>query len=398
MGKTMHEQESLIGRARELAAGIVGASAAENDRTEKYPWHCVEALRDARLMGMTIPQEYGGLGVDFKTTSMVVEEIAKACGACGRIIVDSNMGAVSAIMEYGTRAQKERTAELILSGDKPAICISEPGAGSAAGEMTTRADKRDGRYVINGEKYWITGGGISRLYLVIAQVYSETGTHEGIGGFIVEGQNTTGFAVGAREPAMGIRAIPETRLHFTNMEVDESALLLPPRGLRKGFAQIMSAYNSQRVGAAAVALGIAQGAFEVAMAYTKERRQFGRPINEFQGLQWIIADMSIQLAAARMLIHGAADSSNPFPDQTLAAQAKVMTAEAAITITNAALQLHGSMGYSRNLPLERMVRDARMFTIAGGTAQILRNVIAAKLFDQKFPQTRNGYAAAAMQS
>jgi alkylation response protein AidB-like acyl-CoA dehydrogenase len=385
--------DDLRARARALAQGLIGERAAEIDRTEAYPWDCVEALREAGLLGMTIPVSYGGLGADYLQVVEVVEEIAKACGACGRIVVDTNMGAISAIMAYGTEAQKQLAATLVLSGDKPAICISEPTAGSAATEMKTRADRRGSGFVINGEKYWITGGGVSRLYLIVANVFSEAGKHEGIGSFIVEGSDHDGFVVGEREPAMGIRGIPETRLHFNNLALDETALLAPPGGLRRGFAEVMTAYNSQRVGAAAVALGIAAGAFDLALARAESREQFGRPIAEFQGLQWIIADMSIQLAAARLMVRNAARESAPFPDPLLAAQAKVCAAETAIAVTNAALQVHGSSGYSRRLPLERMVRDARMFTIAGGTAQILRNLIASKLFERKFPQTRDGYAA-----
>lgn len=387
-----HDDGAFRATARALAQGVIGERAAETDRTEAYPRYAVEALRDAGLLGMTIPVELGGRGASFLDVVTVVEEIAKACGASGRIVVDTNMGAVPAIMAYGSDAQKRRTAELVLAGDKPAICISEPGAGSAATEMRTRADRRGNDFVINGEKYWITGGGVSKLYLILAKVFAETGEFEGIGAFMVEGLDTEGFVVGEREPAMGIRGIPETRLHFHDMVVKGSQLLAPPLGLRKGFGQIMTAYNSQRVGAAAVALGIAGGAFDHALDYAGKREQFGRPIAEFQGLQWMLADMSVQLAAARALVRNAAAHSNPFPVPLEAAQAKILAAETAIAVTNTALQIHGSSGYSRNLPLERMVRDARMFTIAGGTAQILRTVVASQLLGRKLPQTRDGYA------
>jgi 3-sulfinopropanoyl-CoA desulfinase len=168
--------------------------------------------------------------------------------------------------------------------------------------------------------------------------------------------------------------------------------LIPPEGVRRGFAGLMNAYNSQRVGAATVALGLAEGAYELALERAKIREQFGRPIAEFQGLQWMLADMSIGIAAAQALIYSAA-SSNPagFPDPTQAAQAKVFASEMAIKVTNDALQIFGAEGYGRDLPLERMVRDARMFTIGGGTAQILRTVIASRLLDRKLPQTRDGY-------
>jgi 3-sulfinopropanoyl-CoA desulfinase len=179
------------------------------------------------------------------------------------------------------------------------------------------------------------------------------------------------------------------------MAVPADALILPPRGLRKGFAELMNAYNGQRIGAATVALGLAEGAYALALAYVQEREQFGRPIAEFQGLQWMLADMATQLAAAQALIYkAAAPAGQAFPDVCEAAQAKIFASEMAIKVTNDALQLFGAAGYSRNLPLERMVRDARMFTIGGGTAQILRTVVASRLLGRKLPQTRHGYVAA----
>jgi alkylation response protein AidB-like acyl-CoA dehydrogenase len=200
--------------------------------------------------------------------------------------------------------------------------------------------------------------------------------------------------IGKREPAMGLRGIPEAEIRFEDMQLSADALVLPPRGLRKGFADLMNAYNAQRVGAAAVALGLAAGAYDLALAYAQERHQFGRPISEFQGVQWMLADMATEIAAAEALIYkAAAGAGDGFPDATQAAQAKIFTSEMAIKVTNDALQLFGAAGYSRNRPLERMVRDARMFTIGGGTAQILRTVVAARLLGRRLPQTRDGYVS-----
>jgi alkylation response protein AidB-like acyl-CoA dehydrogenase len=187
---------------------------------------------------------------------------------------------------------------------------------------------------------------------------------------------------------MGLRGIPETEIIFDDLEIADEMVLRNPSGVPRGFAELMNAYNSQRVGAATVALGLAQGAFETATAWVKERRQFGRPIAEFQGLQWMLADMAIALNAARLGIHQAAASASPFPDPLLAAQAKVFASEMAIKVTNDALQMFGARGYSREYPMERMARDARMFTIGGGTAQVLRNFIAGKVLGQKLSQTR----------
>ncbi len=385
-------QQALRAKARNLANGAFASRAAEVDRSEQYPWDNVELLEEAGFFGMTIPTAYGGQGASYLDAVLVIEEVAKCCGVTGRIVVEANMGAVGAIMKYGSEAQKRLAAELVLAGDKPAICITEPNAGSAASQMTTRADRRGNGFVINGKKHWITGGGVSRLHLVFARVFDERGDEEGIGGFIAIRDETPGLKIGKREPAMGLRGIPESEIIFENMEVTADALVLPPRGLRKGFADLMSAYNGQRIGAATVALGLAEGAYELALAYAQEREQFGRPICEFQGVQWMLADMATAIAAAQALIYkAAAGVGDSFPDVTEAAQAKIFASEMAIKVTNDALQLFGAAGYSRNRPLERMVRDARMFTIGGGTAQILRTVVASRLLGRRLPQTREGY-------
>ena len=277
-------------------------------------------------------------------------------------------------MAYGSEAQKALAARLVLAGDKPAICISEPEAGCAASEMTTRADRHGSGYLINGKKHWITGGGVSKLHLIFARVFDGT-VEQGIGGFIAIDESsgkTKGLTIGRREPTMGLRGLPETEINLMDLEVDEGMAIVPPEGLKHGFAGLMNAYNGQRIAAATVALGLAQGAFEQALAYTKKRQQFGRPIHEFQGLQWMLADMSTDIAGARALIHKAA-SCEGFPDALEAAQAKVAASEMAIKVTNGALQIFGAAGYSRRNPSERMVRDARMFTIGGGTAQILED-------------------------
>jgi 3-sulfinopropanoyl-CoA desulfinase len=389
-------QKKLQGLAREIAEGCVRNRPAETDRSEAYPWDNVRELTRAGLMGYTIPREYGGAGGSVLDAALIVEEMARVCGVTGRIAVEANMGAISAVMRYGSEAQKHLAADLVLGGDKPAICIIEPAAGSAATEMTTRPDRRGDIYVPNGKEHWITGGGVSRLHLVFARVFDRDGAELGIGGFLVvrdeKGSVTPkGFRVGKREPTMGLRGIPETEIILEDVEVPADMVVQPPGGWRRGFAELMNAYNSQRVGAATVALGLARGAFDKTLAFAKSREKFGRPIAEFQGLQWMLADMSVQLNAARLSIHQAAASADPFPDPLLAAQAKVLASEMAIRVTNDALQLMGARGYSRNQPLERMVRDARMFTIGGGTAQVLRTQIASRLLGWKLPQTRDGY-------
>ena len=391
-------QKQLQANAREFAKKEIAPRAAEVDRSEKYPWKNVELLTNQGFMGMTIPKEYGGKGMTYLDVVLVIEEIAKVCGVSARIVVEANMGAIGAVMKYGTEVQKKLAAEHVLSGDKPAICITEPEAGSAATEMTTRADHKGDRYILNGMKHWITGGGVSKFHLIFARVY-ENNEPQGIAGFIAL-KGAKGLKTGKREPAMGLRGIPETQIIFKDLEISEEMALIPPEGLQRGFAGLMNAYNGQRVGAGTVAMGIAAGAYELALEFSKDRNQFGRPICEFQGLQWMLADMHIQIEAARLLLRKAAagnsessgENGNGFPDILEAAQAKIFASEMAIKVTNDALQIFGSSGYSRNFPLERMARDARMFTIGGGTAQILRTVVASALLERKLPQTREGYS------
>ena len=385
------EQTLLRSRAQELAREVIHPRAAEIDRTEQYPWDNVVALRDAGFMGYTIPQAYGGAGGSFLDMTLIIEEMAKVCGVTARIAVEANMGAISAVMLYGSDAQRRLAAELVLAGDKPAICITEPEAGSAASDMTTRADLRGDRFILNGAKHWITGAGVSKLHLIFARTFDEDGAELGIGGFLAVRDMAPGLRIGKREPTMGLRGIPETEIILEDLEIPEEMVLRTPGGWQRSFAALMEAYNSQRVGAATVAMGLAQGAFNEALGFVKSRRQFGRPIGEFQGLQWMLADMAIAIDAARLMIHHAAASAAPLPDALLAAQAKVLAAETAIRVTNDALQIFGARGYSRAYPLERMARDARMFTIGGGTAQVLRTLVASRLLGWKLPQHRGAY-------
>jgi alkylation response protein AidB-like acyl-CoA dehydrogenase len=385
---------ALQARARAFAQQVVRPRAAEIDAQEQYPWDIVTALTEAGFVGMTIPAALGGQGRSFLDAVLVIEEMAKCCTVTARIVVETNMGAISTVMAYGNEQQKRLAAGLVLSGDKPAICITEPEAGSDAMAMSTRADRRGERYIINGRKHWITGAGVSRLHLIFARVFDEAGQELGVGGFIAVRDEAKGLALARRERTMGLRGMPEGELVFEDLEIPAGMAVLPPSGFRRGFADLMNAYNSQRVGAGTVAMGIAAGAFDLAVDWVKQREQFGRPIGEFQGLQWMLADMQTQLTASRLMLYAAVRSqgkNSAFPDPMLAAQAKIFASEAAIRIVNDALQMFGARGYSRDLPLERMARDVRMFTIGGGTAQVLRNVLAASVLGMKLPQTRDGY-------
>lgn len=375
MFRLTEAQRTLQAQARQFALEVVAPRVEEMDRTNEYSWPIVKAMTEQGFMGMTVPPQYGGRGRSLLDAVLVVEEIARVCGTVARIVVDANMGIVGAIRHYGTEAQRRRYLPWIAEGEKPAIAITEPEAGSAATMLTTRAVKDGDAYVLDGEKRWITGAGVSRLYLVLAR-FGDVPRAAGVGGLLVEA-STPGLAVPKIRWMMGLRGMPEGDLVFERCRVPADNLLVGPGD---GFKRLMTSYNSQRVGAATVALGIAAGAFDLAVAYAKRREQFGRKIAEFQGLQWMLADMHRQLESARLLIYHAADNAGDgFPDALEAATAKVAAAESAIAVTNAALQIHGAVGYSCELPLERMVRDARMFAIGGGTVEVQKNLIAGRI-------------------
>ncbi|MGB3407732.1 MAG: acyl-CoA dehydrogenase family protein [Jannaschia sp.] len=347
--------------------------AAIWDRERRYCHDNLVDLTRAGLMGMSVPEAFGGPGLSLSQIVPIVEAVSGACTLTGRVLVEGNMGALSAVMAFGTETQKRRAADLVLEGDKPAICITEPGAGSDAQGMTTRATRVPGGWRLDGVKHWITGGGVSRLHLVFAQ------TGQGIRGFLaLPGR---GLRVARLERTMGLCGMPEAELRFENHFVPDDMALPDAR-----FGDLIDAYNTQRVGAATIALGVAAEAARLARDYLMEREQFGRPLADFQGLQWMLADMDTELEAARLLIRDAAASADPFPDRTKAARAKLMTSETAVRVVDRALQCFGARGYGGETPLERMYRDVRMFTIGGGTAQVLRTQIAGHVLGKKLSQ------------
>ncbi|UWQ16411.1 acyl-CoA dehydrogenase family protein [Jannaschia sp. M317] len=354
--------------------------AAVWDRERRYCHDNVSDLVDAGLMGMSVPKAHGGPGLSLSQIVPIIEAVSGACTLTGRVLVEGNMGALSAIMAYGTQVQKTRAADLVLAGDKPAICITEPGAGSDAQAMVTRATPVPGGWRLDGIKHWITGGGVSQLHLVFAR------TRDGIRGFLA--LPGPGLRVARLERTMGLCGMPEAELRFENHFVPAD-MALP----EATFGHLIDAYNTQRVGAATIALGVAAEAARLARDYLSSREQFGQPLAEFQGLQWMLADMDTELEAARLMIRDAAASADPFPDRTRAARAKLLTSETAVRVVDRALQMHGARGYGAETPLERMYRDVRMFTIGGGTAQVLRNQIAGHVLGRKLPQGRTPFDA-----
>jgi alkylation response protein AidB-like acyl-CoA dehydrogenase len=382
------EQQHLVAWVDELGKQAFAPKAAQWDQNQEYPWENIRKLLAGDILGMTIPVEYGGQGRPLIDAVLAIETAAKYCGVTARIIVETNMGALGCIMAYGTDEQRKRVAERILQeGDKPAIGMTEPDAGTALTDLQTSAVKKADTYIINGTKHWITGGGISRTNLIFARFF-DGGQDRGIGGILVD-KGTPGFTFGRVERAMGLRGIPETELIFQDCEVSAENVVVMADG-SEGFKKLMYGYNAQRLGASAVALGIAQGAHDLAVEYMQKRKAFGRRISEFQGLQWIMAESEIKLNAARLLIYRAAcnarDLSNnvKLPYMNEASMAKAYTSHAALEVTSDSLQMFGAYGYSQDFPLERMMRDVRMFQIGGGTTQAQLNMIARSVFKRKF--------------
>jgi len=382
------EQKRIVETIDEMGKKEFRKKAPRWDENHEYPWENVHLLREANILGMTIPTKYGGQESPLIDAILAIETAAKYCGVTARIIVETNMGAVGCVMAYGTEEQRKLVAHRILNeGDKPAIAMTEPESGTALTDLQTRADKIGTAYVINGTKHWITGGGVSVTNLVFARFF-EDGNEVGIGGILVD-KGIPGFSFGTVERALGLRGIPETELIFKDCEVPEENVVVPGEGV-EGFKKLMYGYNGQRVGASAVALGLAQGAHNLAIDWMKKRKAFGRAISEFQGLQWMMAEAEMELNAARLLIYKAACNARDLPNNVKlpymdeSSMAKAYTGHASFKVVSDSLQMFGAYGYSQDMPLERMLRDVRMFQIGGGTTQAQLNMIARSVFGRKF--------------
>ena len=377
-------QNMLVELADRMGREQFAPKAARWDREHEYPYENVEVLRRAGLLGMTIPKKFGGPERPLIDVVLAIEQIAKYCGVTARIVVETNMGALGCVMAYGSEAQQRELARRVLEeGDKPAIGMTEPGAGTDLTALKTTATERGGGYVLNGTKHWITGGGISRSNLIFARIIDRDGGDQGIGGILVD-LGTPGFKIGRVEDAMGLRGIPEAELLFDNCEVPAANLVV--RDKKDGFKKLMNGYNAQRIGASSVALGIARGAHDLALEYMGQREAFGRKLKEFQGLDWMMAEGEMQLEAARLLVYRAACNARRLANNVMLPQmkeasiAKAFTGHAAFEVVSESLQMFGAAGYSRDLPLERMLRDVRMFQIGGGTTQAQLNMIARSIF------------------
>ena len=367
------EQELVRQMVREFAVNEVKPIAAEIDETERFPMENVKKMAELGMMGIPFPKELGGAGGDVLSYIVAVEELSKVCGTTGVIVSAHTSLCASLIYENGTPAQKEKYLVPLAKGEKiGAFGLTEPGAGTdAAGQQTTAVLDGD-NYILNGSKIFITNGGVADTFIVFAMTDKSQGTR-GISAFIVE-KDFPGFSIGKKEDKLGIRASSTTELIFENCIVPKENLI-GKEG--KGFGIAMKTLDGGRIGIAAQALGIAEGAYEEAVKYMKERKQFGRPLSAFQGLQWMIAEMETKIEAAKLLVYKAAClKQNKMPYSVDAAKAKLFAAEVAMDVTTKAVQIHGGYGYTKEYPVERMMRDAKITEIYEGTSEVQKMVIA----------------------
>tara|TARA_R110002074_G_scaffold349634_1_gene520268 strand:+ start:50261 stop:51442 length:1182 start_codon:yes stop_codon:yes gene_type:complete len=367
------------------------AKAAYWDEHEEYPEANKNLLAELGYLGMLIPEQYGGLGLPLIQGVVFLEELARTCfntALVGQLYLN---GPSKALVELGTEEQKQRILPGVIKGEHLiAISISEPGAGSAVTDLSSNIKKVAGEYILNGTKCFTTAGVEATHSMVFARFGDNSIGARGIGAVLVE-KGMQGFSVGKPERKMGGRAVKEAELHFDNVRIPEQNIIVEGTpDSSDSFKRLMSSFGPERVGNAGMCVGISQGAYDTALAYSETREQFGRPIAEFQGIQWKIADMATQLHAARLMTYRAATNlKNGFPDPLECAMAKLYANEMAQKVTNEALQIHGHYGYCRDYPLERMVRDARGFSLGGGTPEILRNTIAAQCYGRTFNQRRS---------
>ena len=367
------EQELVRQMVREFAVNEVKPIAAEIDETERFPMENVKKMAELGMLGIPFPKEFGGAGGDVLSYIITVEELSKVCGTTGVIVSAHTSLCASLIYENGTPAQKEKYLVPLAKGEKiGAFGLTEPGAGTdAAGQQTTAVLDGD-NYILNGSKIFITNGGVADTFIVFAMTDKSQGTR-GISAFIVE-KDFPGFSIGKKEEKLGIRASSTTELIFENCIVPKENLI-GKEG--KGFSIAMKTLDGGRIGIAAQALGIAEGAYEESVKYMKERKQFGRSLSAFQGLQWMIAEMETKIEAAKLLVYKAAWlKQNKLPYSVDAAKAKLFAAEVAMDVTTKAVQLHGGYGYTKEYPVERMMRDAKITEIYEGTSEVQKMVIA----------------------
>jgi len=367
------EQKMIQAMVRDLARDLIIPTAAERDRTKEFPAHIIKKMGELGLMGMSIPPEYNGAGVDTISYSVALQEIGYACASTAVIMSVHNSVSCGPIYRFGSDFLKENYLKVLATGEKlGCFALTEPDAGSDPASQKSTA-KRDGStYILNGSKAWITSGKNSDV--VVATAYTDRSKrHRGISAFVLE-KGMPGFTVGPEEDKMGQRASDSTSLIFEDCRVPAENLL-GDEG--EGFIISMTALDEGRIGIASMSVGIAQASLDAALSYARERKQFGSPIAKFQGIRWMIADMAVQIEAARLLTLNAAalkDKGERFTAE--ASMAKLFASETSNKVAYQALQIHGGYGYSKEYPIERYYRDARVTTIYEGTSEVQRIVIA----------------------
>ncbi len=380
MDYLLTEQQVMIrDLARQIAQEKIAPVAAEYDESGKFPWDIVKVIADSDLCGVYIEEKYGGTGGGIMDLVIATEEFSKACGGIALCYAATALGTYPIIL-YGTDEQKKKYLPDIAKGKKlAAFGLTEAGAGSDAGAVATTAKKQGDYYILNGTKQWITNGGEADIYAVVA-VTDKTKGSRGASCFIVE-KGTPGFEFGKKENKMGIRASATRELVFNDCKVPKENIL-GKEGY--GFIVAMKTLDKSRPGVAAQALGIAQGALDHAVKYSKERVQFGKPISSFQGIQFMLADMATSIEAARALVYAAARyiDSGAKDISKISAQSKLFASDVAMKVTVDAVQVFGGYGYMKEYPVEKYMRDAKITQIYEGTNQIQRSVIASELIKE----------------
>ncbi len=367
------EQEAIRTMVREFAEAEVKPIAAEIDKTMEFPIENVRKMGKLGLLGMMVPEEYGGSGAEAASYVTAIEEISKVCASTGVIMSVNNSLVCHPLQTYGTEEQKQKFLKPVASGEKlGAFGLTEPGAGTDAASQTTIAVPEGNEYVLNGSKVFITNGCDAEIFIVFAMTDKSKGTR-GISAFVVE-KGTPGFTLGKYEDKLGIRASGQVELFFSNCRIPKENLLGKEGA---GFKIAMGTLDGGRIGIAAQAVGIAQAALEESIKYAKERVQFGRPIATKQAIQWMIADMACKVETSRMLVQRAAytkDKGKRYGYE--AAMAKLVASESAMDVTTKAIQIHGGYGYTKDYPVERFFRDAKITEIYEGTSEVQRMVIS----------------------
>lgn len=375
----LSEEQSLIrDMVRSYAETELAPSAKERDEEERFDRvQMFDKLGELGLTGTVFPEEYGGAGADYLSYAITVEELSRVCASTGvTLSAHLSLGA-NPIYMFGTEEQKQQFLRPLAQGSKlGAFGLTEPSAGSDAGGTKAVAALDGEEWVLNGSKIFITNGGDAEIYVVFARTDKEARKHHGISAFIVE-KGTPGFSFGKKEEKMGIRSSPTYELVFENCRIPK-ANLLGDEG--QGFKVAMKTLDGGRIGIASQALGIAQGALDASVDYARERKQFDTPIANFQGIQFQLADMATQVEAARLLVYNAAfRASNGLPYSQESAMAKLMASETAMKVSTQAVQIHGGYGYTREFPVERMMRDAKITEIYEGTSEVQRLVIGSMM-------------------